>query len=337
MATVVVVGGGVVGCAVAERLSRERRHRVVLLERDAVGSHASGAAAGLLAPYSEHLGDGTPGRDSLALYPELVARVERCGIAVEFRAQETLAPALSAEEERLLGQSSATWLDAAEARHREPEVSPSIRGAALHEEAQVTPIRLVHALARTAVRQGAEIKEGVPVSGLSVHSGLVDSVQVPDGSVQADWVVLAAGPWSPGLASPAGVTLDVRPSRGQLVTLRPVRGCLSRVIVWRGCYLVPKPDGTIVAGSTEEDVGFDPRPTAEGIAGLLQFAARAVPILSSATVERVWAALRPATPDGRPVVGPAPGLPNLILATGHNRNGILLAPLTAELVARVIP
>ncbi len=337
MAAIAVIGGGVIGCAVAERLSRERRHRVVLLERDVVGSHASGAAAGLLAPHSEHLGDDTPGGASLALYPELVARVERCGIGVEFRTQETLALALSVEEERVLRQSSASWLDAADACQREPEVSPSILGAAVYEEAQVTPIRLVHALARTAVRQGAEIREGTPVWGLSVHADLVGSVQVPGDSVQADWVVLAAGPWSSGLAAPLGVTLDVRPSRGQLVTLRPVRACLSRVVVWRGCYLVPKPDGTIVAGSTEEEVGFDPRPTAEGVGGLLRFAARAVPVLGSATVERVWAALRPATPDGRPVVGPAPGISNLLLATGHNRNGILLAPLTAELVARAIP
>jgi glycine oxidase len=105
------------------------------------------------------------------------------------------------------------------------------------------------------------------------------------------------------------------------------------MLTWRACYLVPKPDGSVVAGSTEEEAGFDARPTAAGIGGLLDFAARAVPALAEATVGRVWAALRPATPDGQPVVGPAPGLPGLLLATGHNRTGILLAPVTAELVA----
>jgi glycine oxidase len=105
------------------------------------------------------------------------------------------------------------------------------------------------------------------------------------------------------------------------------------MVTWRGSYLVPKPDGTIVAGSTEEEAGFDARPTADGVAGLLQFATAAVPELGAATVERVWAALRPATPSGLPLIGPAPEAGGLLVATGHNRNGILLAPITAEQVA----
>ena len=133
-----------------------------------------------------------------------------------------------------------------------------------------------------------------------------------------------------------GVVLDVRPSRGQLVTLRPRGLALTRMLTWRGWYLVPKPDGTVMAGSTEEEVGFDARPTADGVHGLLEFAMRAVPQLRDATVQQVWAALRPATPDGLPVVGRAPGIPNLVLAAGHNRDGILLAPVTSELVAEAI-
>ena len=155
--------------------------------------------------------------------------------------------------------------------------------------------------------------------------------------MKADVVVLAAGPWSPALASPVGVPLDVRPSRGQLVTLRPHRRVLHRMLTWRSSYLVPKPDGTVVAGSTEEDVGFDDRTTAAGVAGLLEFAVRAVPALGTAAVERCSAALRPMTSDGRPVIGPAPDLPNLIVATGHGANGILLAPLTADMVAEHLP
>jgi glycine oxidase len=120
------------------------------------------------------------------------------------------------------------------------------------------------------------------------------------------------------------------------VTLRPGASTLSRALTWHANYLVPKADGSLVAGSTEEEAGFDARPTAEGVAGLLQFAVGAVPRLRSASVERVWAALRPATPDGRPIVGPAPQLPGLVIATGHNRTGILLAPITAELVAEAI-
>lgn len=336
VASIVIVGGGIIGCAVAERLSRERRHRVLLLERDTVGAHASGAAAGLLAPYSEAAGFEMASR-SLALFPETVERVERSGIAVEYREQDSLTPALTGEEERRLRRGSERWLDGEQARAAEPELSRRVRGVAVFREAQVTPIRLVRALARTAAAQGVEIREGAPVGGLTARSGRLQGVQTAEGLVRADVVVLAAGPWSPALASPLGVALDVRPSRGQLVMLRPRGAVLRHVLTWRGSYLVPKPDGTVVAGSTEEDVGFDDRPTAEGVAGLLEFACRAVPALGDAAVERVWAALRPATPDGRPVVGATPRLPNLFVATGHNRNGILLAPITAELVAQDLP
>jgi glycine oxidase len=336
VARIVIVGGGVIGCAVAERLSREPRHQVLLLERDAVGAHASGAAAGLLAPYTETPAFETSSR-SLAMFPELVERVERSGIAVEYREQDSLTPALTGDEERRLRRGSGRWLDAGAALAAEPELSQRVRGAALFRQAQVTPIRLVRALAHTAAAQGAEVREGAPVGGLTARSGRVQAVQTAEGPVRADVVVLAAGPWSPALASPLGVALDVRPSRGQLVMLRPRGPALRNVLTWRGCYLVPKPDGTVVAGSTEEEVGFDDRPTAEGVAALLEFACRAVPALGEAAVERVWAALRPATPDDQPVIGASPELPNLVVATGHNRNGILLAPITAELVAQGLP
>jgi glycine oxidase len=332
VARIVIVGGGVIGCAIAERLSRDRRHQVWLFERDTLGAHASGAAAGLLTPEGDELA-----ARSLLLFPEIVERVERTGIAVEYREQEGLTPALSGEEERRLRSGADRWLDAEQARAVEPGLSQAVRGAAVFRGAQVTPVRLVRALARAATAQGAEIHEGAPVGALSVRAGHVQGVQTADGPVRADVVVLAAGPWSPALASPLGVPLDVRPSRGQLVLLRPPGAVLRHLLTWRDSYLVPKPDGTVVAGSTEEDAGFDDRPTAAGVALLLDFARSAVPELGGAAVERVWAALRPATSDGRPLIGPAPGHPNLLLATGHNRGGIQLAPLTAELVAGALP
>ena len=249
---------------------------------------------------------------------------------------ETITPALSAAEERTLRRAPGRWLDAAGVAAEEPGLGPSVRGAVVRPEAQVAPPRLVEALARTAEAQGAELREGTPVSHLVVRAGRLRGVQGPDGIIAADVVVVAAGPWSAALTSPVGVVLDVRPSRGQLVTLRPRGLALTRMLTWRDCYLVPKPDGAVMAGSTEEEVGFDVRPTADGVHGLLEFAIRAVPALRDATVQQVWAALRPATPDGRPVVGRAPGLADLVLAAGHNRDGILLAPATSELVAEAI-
>lgn len=335
MARIVVVGGGVIGCAVAERLSRDG-HQVVVLERDRIAGQASGAAAGLLSPGDSVEEERTLGQRSLALFPELVARIERSGVAVEYRVHESLLPALSAADERGLSRSAARWLDAKEALAEEPELNPTIRGAAVLEEAQVTPARFVDALARTAVAQGAEVREGVPVGSLAAIGDRVRGVQTAEGQVEGDCVVVAAGPWSPALTSPLGIALDVRPNRGQLVTLRPRGTGLRHAVEWRGDYLVPKPDGTIVAGSTEEEAGYDARPTAEGVTGLLQFATAAVPSLASATVERVWAALRPATPDGAPIVGAVGPVSGLIVATGHNRSGILLAPITAELVAQEV-
>jgi glycine oxidase len=329
----VVVGGGVIGCAIAERMSRDRQVNVILCERDTVGAHASGAAAGLLSPGTEAgAQSGDLATRSLEMMPELVERVERCGVDVEYRPGESISPALNAEEERALRAGPWRWLDQEEAQREEPGLSRSVLGAAVKPASQVTPRRLVLALARTAAAQGADIREGWPVGQLVTRTGEVRGVQGPDGTLQADLVLLAAGPWSPSLASPAGVALDVRPSRGQLVLLRPRSTVLQRSVTWRGCYLVPKPDGSVVAGSTEEEARFDARPTAGGIAMLLDFACRAVPELAQATVGETWAALRPATPSGQPIVGMAPGLRNLCVATGHNRIGILLAAITAELV-----
>jgi glycine oxidase len=332
---VVVVGGGVIGCAAAERLSRDGRHRVVLLERDAVGAHASGAAAGLLAPLSgAEMGASELGARSMELFPDLVERVQRSGVDVEYRPGESISPALEREEERRLRGGPGRWLERSEALAEEPGLSGSVRGAAVRMEAQLTPSRFVLALARAAAAQGAEVQEGAPVSQLVIRSGRLQGVLGPEGVVRADAVVLAAGPWTPALAAPLGLALDVRPNRGQLVLLHPRRAVLRRMLTWREFYLVPKPDGSVVAGSTEEEAGFDARPTAAGVGVLLDFATRAVPALGDATVGRTWAALRPATLDGRPLIGPAPGVPGLFLATGHNRSGILLAPITAELIAR---
>ncbi len=336
-----IVGGGVIGSAAAERLTREP-HTVVLLERDRIGAHASGAAAGLLAPHSEGLVDG--GSRSLAMFPELARRLEReTGIDVEYRECESLTPALDPEEERPLRERAASlggrWLDGIELRRAEPDVHPDARGAAVFVESQVTPPRLTAALAWAAARRGAVVREAAQVSSVEVEAGAVTGVRVGSEVVPADWVVLAAGPWTPHLAAPLGVQVDVWPSRGQLVRLRPRsdrRPPLTRMLTWQGRYLVPKPDGAVVAGSTEEAVGFDARVTAAGVESLLRFAREAVPALADATVEQLWAALRPATSDGREIVGVAPTIPNLVLATGHNRNGILLAPITAERIVELV-
>ncbi|MEP7105899.1 MAG: FAD-dependent oxidoreductase [Chloroflexota bacterium] len=316
---VTVIGAGVIGCAIAERLQRDH-HQVTIYERDRVGAHASGAAAGLLAPYSESETDA--GARSLRLFPELAARLLReTGIDVQFHDMDSLTPAFDPEAETALKRGGGRWLDALEARRLEPALHPDCRGAALFPESQVTPPLFTQALARAAVKLGAELREGVAVTG-------------PGDLAGAELTILAAGPWSGDLGAAFGAAVPVWPSRGQLVRLRPRRPALTRMLTHQGRYLVPKPDGSVVVGSTEEEVGFDARPTADGVRSLLDFARRMVPALGDATVEEVWAALRPATADGQPIVerrGEA-----LVVATGHNRNGILLAPVTAQLVAELM-
>lgn len=338
-----MVGGGVIGCAVADRLVRNR-HRVLLFERDRVGDHASGAAAGLLSPHSENIYSEAHlslVARSLEIYPDLAARLERdTGIPVEYREQETLRVAMAQDQEPALVAAATRlgrrWLSQADCRDLEPGIGEAVRGGILLDEAQVTPPRLVRALARAAVAGGAEIAESTPVFGFEVEAGEVRAVITADGRFTADVYVLAAGPWSQQLGQSAGLDLGVRPMRGQLVGLLPPRPVCRRILTCGKLYLVPKPDGTLVAGSTEDQVGFDARSTVEGVSGLLEFARAALPGLGGAAIERVWAALRPAAPGELPLIGPAPGVANLVLATGHFRIGILLAPVTAERVAQLI-
>jgi glycine oxidase ThiO len=335
MSRVVVVGGGVIGCAVAERLSFEG-HQVTLFERDQLGSRASGAAAGELSPTSTTPSATESARQSLQLFPELIARIEKdSAMNVEYRVQAGLQPAFDQEEAARLHATGGRWLDAQACREAVPSLSTDVLGAVLLEHAHLTPPRFVRALARAAAGRGAAIHEGTPVMGFERSGDEIKRVITPAGSHDADWAVIAAGPWSREVASTAGVDLDVRPQRGQLAALDPGEVVLRHSIFWATGYLVPKADGTIIAGGTEEESGFDDRPTVAGIASLLSLACRLVPGLGAANLQRVWAGLRPVTGDGLPIVA-VTGARNLVVATGHHRKGILLAPLAAMQVASLI-
>lgn len=346
---VAVVGGGVIGCAVAAELAL-RGVSVALLERGRIGAGASYGAGGMLAPQVEadapgpFLELGVASRD---MFPALSARLNHCfdlGLTGVVRVAhgEDAAGELRArvEWQRRLGL-NARVLDAAELRELAPGLAREPRAAIWMPDGQASPAPLTAALAHEAARHGARVREGVPVLG--VASG---HVWTSEGSVVAGTVVVAAGAWSAGLlavhpagpgrgaASPGGVPAIVRPVKGQRVLLRLPGQPLGLTTWGEGCYLIPRAGGHLLVGATEEPAaGFDCRATAGAVARLLQAAIALVPALEAAEVVEPWAGLRPATPDLLPLIGPVPGLDGVWLATGHHRNGILLAPLTARAIA----
>jgi glycine oxidase len=339
----VVVGGGVVGCAVAFELAREGL-AVLLLERGELAGEASGAAAGMLLPLGESPGPGpflALARESLALFPALVAEVrERSGIDPEHTVSGALhvagdpdSAARLAARARALAPFGAQWLDARETRALEPRLA-RVEGALLaRAEAHVRSPLLVRALAGAAASLGARIETGTPCLRLRRAGERVVGVETPAGPVAAGCVVLCAGAWSPALAP---FPLPVEPVRGQILSLDSPRPALGSIVVGARCYLVPKRDGSLVVGATEERVGFDARVTAEGMAGLLAAAQDLLPALGACTFRGGWAGLRPSTPDGLPAIGAAPGAPGCLVAAGHHRNGVLLAPRTSRLVADLV-
>ena len=353
---VAVVGGGVIGCAVAYSLARAGA-RVTVLERDRVAAEASSAAAGMLAPLAEGAAPG-PFLDlalaSLSRFGPLAEALRAAtGIDVELLTAGLLRPALDDADAADYQASLAglrdlglpvRWLDAAEVRALEPLVTPDVRGAVCSEaEHQVNPQRLTEALARAAATHGADFQLGASVRGLLREGDRIVGVRQGHDHLRAGHVVLAAGAWAAACGEWLGTPLPVEPVKGQMlaVSLPPgLRGRgdrgLLRTLYARDGYLVPKADGTIYVGATVERAGYDRRVTAAGVSHLLALLKQLAPTLAEATLVRAWAGLRPGTPDHLPILGSVPGLLGVTLATGHYRNGILLAPITGELIAQAV-
>jgi glycine oxidase len=353
-ADVIVVGGGVVGCSVAWHLAREGLD-VVLLERSVLAGQASGAAAGMLAP----VGEGAVGSallryglESLARFPSLCEELrELSGVDPEFEPSGILRLAQTGAEERALRAKGAAlrslgldleWLDEREADSAQPGLAEDLRGALWSpREANLRSPLLVSAYAGAARALGARIVTAAPVVGLQLEGDQVVGVRSAEGSCEAGCVVVATGAWCGDLAEwlPArfgSPVLPIEPVRGQIVSLDAPLPPL-RTIVWgEGAYLVPKRDGSVVVGATEERVGFDCRVTAEGVGGLLAAATRLVPALREAGFRRSWAGLRPGSPDGLPAIGWLPGVNGLLVAAGHHRTGVLLSPTTGAVVRDLV-
>lgn len=344
-ADVVIIGGGIVGCACAYELAK-RGARVTLLEYGKTGMQATNAAAGMLAPISDADAPDVMFRSrmqALREYAPVAAELQAaCGFDVEYRADGILKVAFSGDEATLLRRRVAwqrelgidvQFLDAPTCRELEPKLSDRVvAGAFSASEATVSNQLITLAYERAAIALGATIVQRAPVTQARRSRGAVTSVTAGNADYSADVFLLAAGARSGQIAAKFGLTLPVYPVRGQMIALGGMITPIRQVVWGPAGYLVPRANGLIFAGATVEDVGFRRRTTRAGIRAMRSMAIALVPQLRAATVHFDWAGLRPATADGAPIVGPVPGT-NVVAATGHYRNGILLAPLTARLIA----
>jgi hydrogen cyanide synthase HcnC len=371
---IIVVGGGVIGCAVAYELAR-RSARVLLLDRSLPG-RATSASAGGLWPLGEAVGLGcgviyhaarangqtSDAADaagpaplpaafreflvaSNARFPDLAGELRNLtGIDIEYAPGAGLLFLIYDENQRGFAEgvrrslppgTSLELLAPDEVARLEPRLTPDLLGAALLVgEHQVNPMLLAEAFKRAAVRLGAGFRPDTRVTALRRAGDRVAGVEVGDEFLPCGTVVNAAGAWAGRLAAGAGVRLPVVPVRGQIVLTETLPPVLNACLSSATCYLAQKAHGEVLIGSTTEHAGFDVSVTPEAIQSLCRGAVRAVPLLRQVCVKRTWAGLRPGTPDELPILGPVAGLDGYLNAAGGFRTGIVAAPLTGEVVAQ---
>jgi glycine oxidase len=346
---VVIIGGGIIGVSIAYQLTK-RGKSVTVLEKDSIGAHASGAAGGMLGAQVEFAEPGplvdlsVRSREMFpALQKELYAAT---GIDIGLNTAGMLRVALSNEESEVLKQQAhwqeqqglrADWLDKEEVKRQEPAVGDTIVGAlSLPDDTQVSAPDLTRAFAIAAARKGATLLERCEVLTIEHTHGEVTAVHTTRGSFTADHFVLAGGAWSGGLAQQLGVPLSVFPIKGEAFSVLTMPQPIRKTIYSHGCYIVPKDGNRLLIGASSQNCGFDSRLTIGGLQQLMAKAVRLLPALADCPLEKTWASLRPQTDDGLPYFGPISSFANLLAATGHYRNGILLSPITGEAIARMI-
>ncbi|GMR10098.1 MAG: glycine oxidase ThiO [Anaerolineae bacterium] len=342
MTDVLIVGAGIIGAASAWRLA-QAGFNVTILDRSAPGSEASQAALGVLSFHGRP--DTMPkplrvlAQKSRDFYPAIIQELqEAVGEHVYFRQEGQLILAFndddlaSLEGTLRVNREEGVELEEAsieEALMLEPNLNPEIAGALYSpNDAWVDNTALTQAFVRAAHQSGATFEQA-EVTSVESRSGRVTGVNAGETLYEADWVVLAAGAWSGQIWN-----VPVKPRRGQAYS---VEGSYFKHVIHspRG-YIVPKGDTQTMLGATVEDVGFDLSNTPEGLGTVSRRAFEISPVLETSTFAGAWAGLRPGTPDDLPLIGPSAELPNLVIATGHFRNGILLAPITADLVRQIV-
>lgn len=352
----IVGGGGVIGLAVARRLAKDGL-RVTLLERGAGGREASWSSAGILSPRSPHRQDPTARliERSIAAYPDFCAELtEESGVDTEYEPCGELSLLFDGNQLKIArsearavgdqtmpdGSASIEVYEPAQLVGVEPLVTREndlVGAVAYRQSAQVRSPRLLQALKIACERAGVTIRENTPVEDIITVGDLVTGVQTDTATVHCGRVILCAGAWSSQLAPRLGAIIPVHPVRGQIVCMKLEQRPFTSVISSGRTYLVPRRDGHLLLGSTEEpEAGFSRRTTPHGIADLIAAGVKLVPSIGQAPVVATWAGLRPGTPDERPYLGPVPGFDGMIAATGHFRSGLTVAPVTADIVSAIV-
>jgi len=351
---VAIAGAGVIGSAIARELAG-RGLRVLVFDREMPGRAASWAAAVMLSPLGETAGRTGPFLEladwSLSQFAPLADALQsQTGIDIQYRTTGTLHVSVGdadADLDLLAGAPVSTRfdvraVDADAARAMEPLLTEDVtRAVFIGRDHRVNNRLLAQALVASATAAGATFRSGRPVASIIERDGRVTGVKLASGeSVLAEHVVLAAGAWTGDIAGQRH-RVPVRPIRGQMFAVNARNATarepvLEHVLLTHGCYIVPRDDGRLLVGATVEDVGFRDGPTPRGLSGLMQSATRVLPVLADLPVVETWAGFRPGTPDGLPVIGADPLVQGLYYATGHFRNGILLAPATAACIADLV-
>jgi glycine oxidase len=341
MHDVIVIGGGVIGLSIARELAG--RKSVLLLDRDSTGQGTTRAAAGMLTPLSEADDQGPffqLCRASHGMYDRFVQDLQaETGLDIGYSTDGLLFLASSEDSANVLGRRyewqknaglDVELLSAGAVHQLEPLVTAPISVAIfIPGERSLAPRRLVNALRESCFNRGVEIR-----TGLHVESIAQNQVRLGHMTLEAENIVIASGVWSATLSG-LNPPIPVYPRKGQILSLRMPAGAFRRMIRWGSSYFAPRTTGELVIGATNEDCGFDLSNTPAGLGRLLTDAQQISSHVGSYPILETWAGLRPATPDGLPILGPSL-IPSVYYATGHYRNGVLLAPITSVLVSDLI-
>lgn len=345
---ILIIGGGVIGLSIARELRRRSAGKITVIEKNGCAREASWAAAGMLSPDIETCESDDLYRLCAAsrdMYPAFAAELfDETGIDIELDRTGTLDVAFGEEDGRRLLEKyrkqaamgiAVETLSLEGVLKVEPELSSTVTVAAFYpNDWQVENRKLLAALLRYAELNDIEIRENTEVTSVNIQNGMATGVQTCGSLVPAGHTIIATGAWTSFIKlGDAAMPLSVKPIRGQIVEFQGPPGTIKHVVWSERGYIVPRLDGRVLTGSTSEDVGFDHGVTTAARDDLISMALQISPFFSTVKVVDHWSGLRPMVNDTMPVLGPLRGVEGLTIATGHYRNGILLAPVTADLVA----